>query len=330
MGKRLIAILLIALFLIGLIVGCGTGEGGADKTSHGAKASDKIFVPIATGGNMGAYFQLGGALADIWSSNISNVNSTASTTGASIPNVDFLRKGDVKVIFVQSDIAFYAANGVEMFSDSRYEDIKGLATLYPETIQIITLEDNNIDSLADLKQKKVAVGARGSGTEVNTRQLLEAAGVTYDDIDVQYRHFATIINNLRDGELDAAFITGGFPNVAVQNLASQCKIKLLDVDDAIADKLIEKYPFYVKTVIPADTYNGVTEGTQAVAVMSMLAASSELDEDLAYELLKTMYENLDRLKAAHPLGSLINDKTRQDGMSIDLHPGAKKYFNEQK
>ena len=332
MSKKLIAILLAALLLTGLVAGCG-GSGG-DKAEGDAaeptKEGEKIFVTIATGGTAGTYFPLGGAFAEIWSNNISGVNSTAQTTGASVANVNLLRNGEVEVIFVQNDIAFYAANGTEMFSDTKYEDIKGLATLYPETIQIITLEGKKIETLADLKGKKVAVGAAGSGTEANARQILEAAGITYDDISVQYLSFSEAANNLKDGNVDAAFVTAGFPTAAVQDIAAQRNVKILDVDDALADKLIEKYPIYVKTVIPADTYNGMTEDVNAVAVMSMLAVSSDLDEDTVYNLLKTMYENPDRLKVAHPLGALIKAETGQDGMSIDLHPGAIKHFNDKK
>ena len=133
---------------------------------------------------------------------------------------------------------------------------------------------------------------------------------------------------MKDGNVDAAFLTAGFPTAAVQDIAAQRKVKLLEVDGALADKLIEKYPFYVKTVIPADTYNGQTSDVEAVAVMSMLAVSSDLDDDIVYNLLKTMYENQERLKTAHSLGGLIKAETGQDGMSITLHPGAEKYFSE--
>lgn len=332
MSKKLIAVLLTALLLIGLLAGCGgkTGGDANEPVKDKEQKTEKVFVTIATGGTAGTYFPLGGALADIWTNNISNVNSTAQTTGASVANVNLLRNGEVEVIFVQNDIAYYAANGIEMFQDNKYEDIKGLATLYPETIQIITLEGKKIDSLADLKGKKVAVGAAGSGTEANARQILEAAGITYDDISVQYLSFSEAANNLKDGNVDAAFVTAGFPTAAVQDIAAQHKVKLLTVDDALADKLIEKYPFYVKTVIPADTYNGMAEDVKAVSVMSMLAVSSNLDEEIAYNLLKTMYENPDRLKAAHSMGALIKAETGRDGMSIDLHPGADKYFKEGK
>ncbi|WP_296969865.1 TAXI family TRAP transporter solute-binding subunit [Tepidanaerobacter sp. EBM-38] len=332
MSKKLIAVLLTALLLTGLIVGCGgkTDGDANESVKDKEQKAENVFVTIATGGTAGTYFPLGGALAEIWTNNISNVNSTAQTTGASVANVNLLRNGEVEVIFVQNDIAYYAANGIEMFQDNKYEDIKGLATLYPETIQIITLEGKKIDSLADLKGKKVAVGAAGSGTEANARQILEAAGITYDDISIQYLSFSEAANNLKDGNVDAAFVTAGFPTAAVQDIAAQHKVKLLAVDDALADKLIEKYPFYVKTVIPADTYNGMTEDVKAVSVMSMLAVSSNLDEEIAYNLLKTMYENPDRLKVAHSMGALIKAETGRDGMSIDLHPGADKYFKEGK
>ncbi|MGB9812203.1 MAG: TAXI family TRAP transporter solute-binding subunit [Thermovenabulum sp.] len=321
MFKKTIALITIALLLTAALAGCA-GKGG------GQQAGGQKFITIATGGTAGTYFPLGGALADIWNKNIKGVNATAQSTGASVANVNLLKDGKADVIFVQNDIAYYAANGMEMFKDNKYEDIKGLTTLYPETIQIVTLADKNIKSVADLKGKKVAVGAAGSGAEANARQILEAAGITYNDISVQYLSFAEAANNLKDGNIDAAFLTAGFPTAAVQDIAASKKIELVSLDDALVSKLMEKYPYYTKIVIPANTYSGVDHDVNTVAVKAMLAVSSKMDEDTAYNLVKTMYANLDRLKAAHKAGEQIKPETGKEGMSIPLHPGAEKYFKE--
>ncbi|WP_422446703.1 TAXI family TRAP transporter solute-binding subunit [Thermoanaerobacterium sp. DL9XJH110] len=328
MGKKIIALTAAALLLALLAAGCGGNSGGSQDSNQ--SSGEQKFITIATGGTAGTYFPLGGALADIWNNNIKGVNSTAQSTGASVANVNLLRDGKVDVIFVQNDIAYYAANGTEMFKDKKYEDIRGLVTLYPETIQIVTLESKGINKIEDLKGKKVAVGAAGSGAEANARQILAAAGITYNDINAQYLSFAEAANNLKDGNIDAAFLTAGFPTAAVQDIAAQHKIKLIPVDDAFADKLIQQYPFYTKTVIPANTYSGQAEDVKAVSVMSMLAVSSKMDEETAYNLVKTMYENLNRLEAAHAVGKKIKPETGQLGMSITLHPGAEKYFKEKK
>ncbi|MDK2822968.1 MAG: uncharacterized protein PWQ67_1836 [Clostridia bacterium] len=327
MKKRIALILIVTLILSIALVGCAPKE-EAKKEEPKKEEAKKVFINIATGGTAGTYFPLGGGIADIWNKNIPGVNATAESTGASVANTNMLRDGKVDVIFVQNDIAYYAANGTEAFKDNKYADIRGLCTLYPETVQIITFADKGIETLADLKDKKVAVGAPGSGTEANARQILGVAGITYEDIDEQYLSFSEAAQNLKDGNIDAAFITAGHPTAAVQDIAAQHKIKLIPVPSDIADKLKADYPFYTKVTIPAGTYNTVDVDVEAVAVKAMLAVDAKMDADLAYNLLKTMYENPDRLKAAHAKGAMITKETGKDGMSIDLHPGAAKFFSE--
>lgn len=324
MTRKTVALFVIVLFAAAFVAGCGGSSNTGGQSSGGQK-----FINIATGGTAGTYFPLGGALAEIWNKNIPGANATAQSTGASVANVNLLKDGKAEVIFVQNDIAYYAYNGTEMFKGNKYEDIRGLATLYPETIQIVTTANTGIKSIHDLKGKRVAVGAAGSGTEANARQILEAAGITYNDIQVQYLSFAEAANNLKDGNVDAAFVTAGFPTAAIRDIAAQHKIVLIPLDDKTVENLISKYPFYTKTVIPANTYSGQTEDVTAVSVKSMLAVSSKLDEELAYQMLKTMYENRDRLIAAHEQsGKQILPETGKEGMSIPLHPGAEKYFKE--
>ncbi len=313
MGKKMVALLVCIMLLSAVVVGC---------------SQPQQFVNIATGGTAGTYFPLGGAFAEIWNKNIKNVNATAQSTGASTANVNMLKEGKVEVIFVQNDIAYYAATGTEMFKDAKYEDIKGLVTLYPETIQIVARADKNIATIADLKGKKIAVGAAGSGTVANARQILEAADITFEDIKAQYLSFAEAANNIKDGNIDAAFLTAGYPTAAVQDIAAQQKIVIVQVDDAIADKLIQKYPFYTKQTIVANAYNGVVTDSKTVAVKAMLAVSSKMKDDLAYQLVRTLYANTDRIKAAHKVGEQITKATGKDGMPIKLHPGAEKAFSE--
>ncbi|MFZ5943540.1 MAG: TAXI family TRAP transporter solute-binding subunit [Bacillota bacterium] len=334
MKKRIALLLVFVLVLSIALVGCAPKkEAPKDAPKEEPKQEpQKVFVNIATGGTAGTYFPLGGGIADIWNKNIPGMNATAESTGASVANVNMLRDGKVEVIFVQNDVAYYAATGTEIFSGTnnsgKYEGLRGLATLYPETIQIITLSNKGIKTLADLKGKKIAVGAPGSGTEANARQILEAAELSYEDVTEQYLSFAEAAQNLKDGNIDAAFITAGHPTAAVQDIAAQNDIKVVSVPADFADKLISKYPFYTKITIPGGTYNKVDNDVETVAVMAMLAIDAKLDADLTYNLLKTMYGNPDRLKAAHAKGAMITKETGKDGMSLDLHPGAEKFYNE--
>lgn len=330
MGKKVLAILLAGVLIMTLIAGCGGGGSSIPQNENGKeepKQQQQIFLNIATGGTAGTYFPLGGALSEIWNKNVPGVNSTAQSTGASVANINLLKENKADVIFVQNDIVYYAANGVELFQD-KYEDIRGLAILYPETIQLVTLANKGINSIADLKGKRVAVGAAGSGAEANARQILNAAGITYDDISAQYLSFAEAANNLKDGNVDAAFVTAGFPTAAVTDIATQHDVKIISLDEALIEKLMNDYPYYTKNVIPANTYKGVTEDVQTVAVQAMLAVRSDMDEELAYNLVKTMYDNLDRIKAAHSVGELIKPETGTEGMPVELHPGVQKYFDE--
>ncbi len=322
MNKKVLALSMCLILMCAFVIGgCG---GGSDEGA----AQEPTYVNLATGGTAGTYYPLGGVFTDIWNKNIENVNSTPQSTGASTANVTMMRNGEVEVIFVQNDIAYYAYNGTEMFEGNKFEDIRGLVTLYPETIQIIAKADSGINTVADLKGKRVAVGAAGSGTAANAKQIMEAAGVTFDDIDVHNLSFAEAASNLKDGNVDAAFVTAGFPTAAVQDIAAQHDIILVEVDDEMADKLIEQYPFYTKIVIPAGTYNNLDKDSKAVAVKAMLAVSSELDEELAYQMVKTMYDNQDQITAAHKVGNMITKETGNEGMSVPLHPGAERAFNE--
>ncbi len=310
--KRSITALVVALFLI----------------AAPFLSSQQTFVNIATGGTAGTYFPLGGALAEIWNANIKGVNATAQSTGASVANINLLRDGKNEVIMVQNDICYYAVNGLEMFKDKAFADIRGLLTLYNETCQVITLADKGITKISDLKGKRVAVGAAGSGAEANARQILEAAGLTYKDLTAQYLSFAEAANNLKDGNIDAAFVTAGHPTAAVQDIAASRKIVLVNISPEIIAAITKKYPYYTPSTIPAGTYTGVDVPVSTVTVKAMLAVKANLDANLAYQMVKTLYANTERLKAAHKVGSQITVDTGKAGMPLTLHPGAEKYFKE--
>ncbi|NLL17814.1 MAG: TAXI family TRAP transporter solute-binding subunit [Clostridia bacterium] len=325
--KRIFIIALIVMMLVSL-VGCGGGQqtGGAQNEQGGGQQGGTTFINIATGGTSGTYYPLGGAMADIFNRNIDGVNASAQSTGASVANINLIRDNSAQIALVQNDIAYYAVNGTEMFEGNQYEGLKGLSTLYPETVQIITLASANINSVEDLKGKKVAVGAAGSGTEANARQILAAAGITYEDISVQYLSFGEAASNLKDGNVDAAFVTAGFPTAAVQDIAASRGVKLIPLTDELIADLVSDYPFYTETPIPAGTYPNQDEEVKAVSVMAMLVTGDTLDQELVYNMMDALYGNLDRLEAAHSVGAQIKKETATEGMPIELHPGAQQFF----
>ena len=303
-----------------LIAGCG-GDSGSSSAGGG-----KQFLNIATGGTAGTYYPLGGALAELLNQNIKGMNASAQSTGASVANVNMLKDGSVDIAFIQNDIAYYAANGKEMFKDNKVENIRGIAALYPETVQFVTTADKGIKSIADLKGKKVAVGASGSGAEANARQILGAYGLTYDDIDVQYLSFGEAADALKDGNVDVGVVVAGFPTAAIQDLAANKSAALVNIDAEHADKLMKQYPYFTKITVPKGTYPGQEEDVSTVAVKCVIVTTDKLSDDLGEQIAKAIYEHLDRMKAAHAVGKYITKDTALEGMSVKMNAGAEKYL----
>lgn len=308
--------LLIGLLCLGIVIGGCTPK--------------QVLLTLGTGGTAGVYYPLGGAMAAIWNEKVKNVNTTAISTGASAANVRAIQKGEQQLTLAQNDVSYYALNGIEMFkADGKLTKLKGIAGLYPEVIQVVSTKAANINSIADLAGKRVAVGAPGSGTEANARQILEAWGLSYSDLaKADYLSFAEAASNLKDGHIDAAFITAGIPTAAVQEIASTHALVIVPVSGDKSTALKAKYPFYTTVTIPAGTYAGQDAAVETVAVLAMLAVSADLEDTLVYNLTKALFENLDRLGAAHARGKDVKLADALKGMPLPVHPGAQKYYTE--
>ena len=316
--KRVLAAGAVLAAMVVFFTGC---NGNSD-------VEGKKFLNIGTGGTAGTYYPIGGAMAEILNKEIPGMSASAQSTGASVANVNMLGDGTIDLATVQNDIAYYAAHGTEMFVDKKVDGLKGVASLYPETCQFVTLKSSGIKSLSELKGKRIAVGAVGSGVEANVRQILAVYGISYDDIDAQYLSFAEGASALKDGNVDVAVLTAGYPTASVQDIAAQNPVRLLPVEDKIADDLIAQYPFYTKTVIPGGTYAGFDETVPSVSVMAMLVAGPTVNEELGYKVTKAIFSHLDRLQAAHAVGKQITRDSVKAGMSLPMNEGAEKYFNE--
>ena len=294
-------------------------------------ATAKMFLSIGTGGTAGTYYPLGGAMAEIINKAVPNVNATAVSTGASVANLNGLAEDEFQMVISQNDVTFYAYTGTELFTKNRaMYNLRGIACLYNETVQIVTLASSGIKTLQDLKGKRVVVGAIGSGTEVNARQILAAVGITYDDINEQYQTFADAANSLRDGNCDAAFNTAGEPTAAIRDIAAQKDIFLIPIPADVANKLTAKYSYYFTYKIPKDTYPKQTADVDTIVVKAMLVVKDSMSADMAYNITKALFspEGLERLGMAHAKGKLISRATALSGMPILLHPGAERFFKE--
>ncbi|MFJ7936208.1 TAXI family TRAP transporter solute-binding subunit [Sporosarcina sp. NPDC096371] len=324
---RLLAFMTIIALLV--LSACNSGDGGDTGSGKAPDMGEKEeqeydFLSILTGGTQGTYYPLGGSFAN-YITDETGVKTTAEVSQASAANMTALKDGKANIAFVQTDIAYYALNGELMFKGDVVDNVSAIGALYPETVQLITLEKNGIKTFEDLKGKKVSVGAPGSGTYANAEQLLEIHGLTMDDIKPQNLDFAVSQESLQTGQIDAAFITAGTPTAAVEGLNAVAKVFVVQVEDDKADALIAKYPYYAKEVIPAGTY-GLTEDTSAVSVGAMLAIQNEVPEELAYQITKAIYDNASKLQ--HAKGKLIKAEKGLDGIGIPVHPGAQKYFDE--
>lgn len=315
------------VFLAVLILICGSTLAGCGQ-SNGAQEQ---YIHIATGNTAGTYYPIGGAISEVLNLNIKNMHSSVQSTSGSVANLQFLADDAVEMAIVQNDIAYYAVNGQEMFADQnkyKFDNLRGITALYPESCQFVVLESSGINSISDLKGKKVAVGAEGSGAEANARQILEIYGLTYNDIAPQFLSFSVGAKALSEGTVDAAFLTAGFPTNAVQYAASQAKIKLLPIDDSHFKTLSEKYPFYSQITIPKGTYSGVDEDIKTVSVMALLVCNDRVSDDTAYQITKTIYENLDKIKESHFAISKHEKSAAENGMTIQVQPGSDKFFKE--
>lgn len=341
MSRKLLALILVGVLLVSLLAGCTTPakvpepEPPKDVVQEPAKEPDKepakkVFISIATGGTGGTYYPLGGAMAKIYNTNIEGVTANAQSTGASVENIGLVSKGETEIAFVQNDVTFYAFTGTETFKDKeKITNVRGMAMLYPEVVQIIATAESGIKSVADLKGKKLAVGAAGSGTEVNARQVLAEYGLTYDDLGkADYLSFNEAADQLKNKQIDAAFVTGAIPTSAVTEVTQTADINVIPVDSDKIASLIAKYPFYTEVVIPANSYKGQTEDVSAAAVMAMLVVPEDLDDELAYNLTKQLFEQRQVIIDTHARGNDIKLETALAGMPIDVHPGAMKYYDE--
>lgn len=295
--------------------GGGDGEGGADKPK---------FMSIVTGGTGGTYYPLGGSFAEIIS-DATGIDTNAEVSGASAENMNTLKDGNAEIAFSQTDIASYAQEGKLMFEGAAVDNVSAIGTLYPETIQIVTTAKSGIKSIEDLKGKKVSIGAPGSGTAANAEQILEVHGIKLDDIQKQDLSFDESTAGIQDGNIDAAFVTAGTPTGAVEGLSATEDVVIVPIEQDKIDALIEKYPYYVQDEVPSGTYK-LAEAVPTVAVQAMLVVSNDLSEDVVYDVTKAIFENLD--KVTHAKGKMIKAENAVKGTGIELHPGAKKYFDE--
>lgn len=311
---RILSLLAIVLLLLA-IMGCGRSE--------------KRFFSIATGGTGGTYYPIGGALAQIVSQHVPGVSAAAPTGNASKANCNLIRSHEIESALTQNNVAYWAYKGTEFFEEQGpAENLRAIASLYPEVIQIVARKSENINSIADLKGKRVVVGAPGSGTEIDARRILTAHGITYDDIDEDFLDFSGATQRLKDNQADAAFQTAGYPTSSIIDLSATADIVLVPIEEDMIDILIDENKYYTKAVIPSGTYKGIDVDVPTVSLMAIWAVDADQPTDLIYQITKTLWEHRVELERVHDKCKEITFDTALDGIGVPLHPGAEKYYKE--
>jgi uncharacterized protein len=284
-------------------------------------------IIIGTGSTGGTYFPLGSGMAKIFNLYLEDVVSSAIVSQGSVDNINMIADGEVQLALAQNDVVYYAYNGLRMFEGKKKESLRAIATLYPEVIHIVLRGDTSLESVSDLVGQKVVLGAERSGTAINAEQILKAYGI-YEKIEPVYLTFDEAIEQIKSGNVTAAFLTIGTPAKVISDLADDVGVKIMAIDQEIIEELEENYPFYTAVIIPGDTYQGENEDKKTLAVKAMLIVNENLEVDLVYNLSQVIYQHLDILAAAHEKGGVIFWETALEGIPIPLHLGAEKYFGE--
>jgi len=288
-------------------------------------------ISITTGGTGGVYYPMGGGMANILSKYVPGMSATAEVTGGSVDNLKLIGAGKSEVGFIMADAGWDAYQGLDKFKDGKV-NARTLMVLYPNKMHIVSVEGAGINKLSDLKGKRVSTGSPGSGTEIMAFRVMEAAGIDgKKDIKQERLGAAESVNAIKDRKIDAFFWVGGVPTAAVTDLAATPGIKLKLIDhDEVVDAMNKKYgPLYVKSVIPAGSYPGQDKPNTEVDVWNILVASDKMSDQMAYNIVKTVFEKKPELVAVHSEAKNIELKSQNLGSPIPFHPGAKKYLEEQ-
>jgi len=286
------------------------------------------FVNVLTGGTSGVYYPLGVALGNVIGKAMPDVKTSVQSTKASVENLNLLQAGRGEIAFTLGDSLSDAWKGnAEVGFKAPLKKLRGVAAIYPNYIQIVARADAGIKTIADLKGKKISVGAPKSGTELNARAVLGAAGIAYSDFSkVEYLPFGESVELMKNRQLDVTLQSAGLGVASLRDLATSVDIVVVAIPADIVKKVGD--PAYIAATIPANTYKGQTADVATAAVQNFLVTHEGVPTDVVYGMTKALWTNLDQLVAAHAAAKAIQLKNALNGMPVPLHPGAEKYYKE--
>jgi TRAP transporter TAXI family solute receptor len=285
------------------------------------------FINVLTGGTSGVCYPLGVALSEIYAKGIAGSRTQVQATKASVDNLNLLQQGRGEIAFSLGDSVQMGWEGnAEAGFRGKLDKLRGVAAIYPNYIQIVASAESGIKTLADLKGKSLSVGAPASGTELNARAILAAAGMKYEDLGkVEYLPFAESVELIKNRQLDATLQSAGLGVASIKDLATSLPINVVAVP---ADTVGKIGAPYVSVTIPSGTYTGQSADVPTAAVGNFLVTHDGVPEETVYQMTKLMFEHLDQLSAAHAAAKSIKLETAIEAMPIPLHPGAERFYKE--
>lgn len=287
----------------------------------------KEFITIGTGPTSGIYFPIGGAFATALKEY--GYQTSAEATNATGQNIQNILNSDAEIAIAMQDAVMQAYTGTGAYEGKgEASDLRALMRLWPNYVQLVTVSSTGIKSVEDLRGKRVGVGAANSGVEINARMILNAYGITYNDIKPDYLAYGEAIDNMKNGQCDAVFVTSGLPNATVMDLGVQYDMAIVPIDGEGRDKLVAEYPYYAKSVIPAGTYNN-TEDVEGLFVYNIMLVRKDLSDAMVYDMLEGIFQNISTIKASHNAADKNIDITfGVDDIQLPLHPGAEAFWKD--
>lgn len=326
MKKKLAIVLsLVLIFATIFMTACG---GNTDPAKDPADAQQVISkVKVGTGGNTGTYYAFTTAACQLLGTD--TYSFEVLSTGGSQANIEGIEDGDYQMAIVQNDVMNYAYEGSNGFN-GQITSFSAIGCVYPEVCQVIATKASGIKTVADLKGKNVAVGDVGSGVYYNATQILAAAGIDIDkDINKTAASFGDSATQLKDGSIDAAFITAGTPTTAITELATSTEVVAVDLGEDVIAKLMADYPFYAKYEMTEKDYDFIAEPVNTVAIMATFVVTNDMSEEQAYQITKDLWEKQADIAVAHAKGKEMSTDIAASAIgNVPLHPGAEKYYKE--
>lgn len=325
--KKFGVVLLSAALMLSL-VSCGNGSKGTASQGSGDGATSEYLYVMGTGDSGGTTYAVGAGLVKLMNREIAGMKCTVETTSGSVDCCRMIGEGGVDVAVVSGDCAYMAVNGTDKFEGAQVENLYGLFACYSSMDQWLTMENSGITSVYDIAGKTVGVGPAASSTELLSSLLIPAAGIEYPGgIDVRYINTSECAAQLGDSQIDVGHMFGGVPFGAFLDVTETKSCRVLALEPELIQAIVNLYPYYFEATIPADTFKNQTEDVKTVGVKNMAICSAEVPDEVAYEICKAAYENLEEFQTSHAaLREMVEGYVAD--INIEMHPGAVKYWTE--